>query len=153
MTSTAVLAPVAGRALRLGDVPDAVFAAALVGPGVAIDPLRRGPTVATAPVGGTVVRLYPHLYVVQEAGGRAVLVHLGISTVRLAGAGFAPAVAENAPVDVGDPIVSWNPADVEASGLSPVCPIVALDASAEALSGLVETGEVAIGSPLFIWDR
>ncbi|MFW5899431.1 MAG: PTS glucose transporter subunit IIA, partial [Jiangellaceae bacterium] len=51
MTSTVVLAPVAGRALRLGDVPDPVYAAALVGTGVAVDP-SRGPVVATAPLSG-----------------------------------------------------------------------------------------------------
>lgn len=153
MTGGAVRAPVAGRALRLGDVPDPVFSAALVGPGVAIDPVRRGRSVATSPVGGTIVRMHPHLYVVQASDGAAVLVHLGIDTVRLAGAGFEPVVAENASVDAGDPIVSWNAADVEASGLSPICPIVALNASAEALSELVEAGEVAVGSALFTWDR
>ncbi|MFW6204417.1 MAG: PTS glucose transporter subunit IIA, partial [Actinomycetota bacterium] len=61
MTSTVVLAPVAGRALRLGDVPDPVYAAALVGTGVAVDP-SRGPVVATAPLSGTVAQLHPHLY-------------------------------------------------------------------------------------------
>lgn len=152
MTSSVVFAPVAGRALRLGDVPDPVFAAGLVGAGVAVDP-PRGPVVATAPLAGSVEQLYPHLYVVRAADGGAVLVHLGIKTVGLGSAGFEPLVAENAAVEAGDPVVSWNPADVEASGLSPICPIVALDASEEALSDLVETGEVAVGSPLFTWDR
>lgn len=153
MTPRAVLAPVPGHALRLADVPDPVFAAALVGAGVAVDPVRRGPMVATAPVAGTVATLQPHLYIVRAAGGGLVLVQLGLRTVSLAGAGFEPVVGENTAVEAGDPIASWDPADVAASGLSPICPIVALDASVEALSGLVETGEVAVGSPLFTWDR
>jgi hypothetical protein len=44
-------APVPGRARSLADVPDPVFAAALVGPGVAVDP-ERGPLTAHAPVSG-----------------------------------------------------------------------------------------------------
>jgi PTS system glucose-specific IIA component len=47
-----VLAPVSGRALPLADVPDPVFSAAMVGPGVAIDPGRRGRAVAVSPVAG-----------------------------------------------------------------------------------------------------
>lgn len=153
MKGTTVLAPVAGRAIRLEDVPDPVFASALVGSGVAIDPSREGRLVAASPVGGTVEKLHPHLYVIRTAHGAAVLVQLGIDTIRLAGTGFEPLVTENSTVDAGDPVVSWDAGDVEASGFSPICPIVALDASAEALSGLVEAGEVAVGSPLFTWDR
>jgi PTS system N-acetylglucosamine-specific IIA component len=47
--------------------------------------------------------------------------------------------------------VRWNPAEIEAAGKSPVCPVVALEATAEALGDLVEEGEVLAGSQLFLW--
>ncbi|NEE00610.1 PTS sugar transporter subunit IIA [Phytoactinopolyspora halotolerans] len=147
-----VLAPVSGVAVRLSDVPDQAFADALVGPGAAIDPARSGRGTALAPVDGTVVKLYPHAYVVRTAGGAGVLVHLGIDTVQLAGAGFELLTSENAEVRAGDPMVAWEPAVIEHDGRSPICPVIALDAQASALSEAVEEGPVAAGDVLFVWD-
>ena len=45
----------------------------------------------------------------------------------------------------------WNPAAVEAAGKSPVCPVVALEATADALSELREDGDVKAGDTLFLW--
>ena len=151
--SLSVVAPVAGRAMPLSDVPDPVFSAALVGPGMAIDPVRDGRSVAVAPVDGTVVKLHPHAYVVQASNGAGVLVHLGIDTVQLAGAGFELLVEENAQVAAGDSIVAWDPAEIERGGRSAICPVVALDATPAALDNLAESGEVATGSQIFTWDR
>jgi sugar PTS system EIIA component len=151
--AVSVLAPVSGRALPLAQVPDPVFSAALVGPGVAIDPGRTGRAVAVSPVAGKVVKLHPHAYIVQTAGGAGVLVHLGIDTVQLAGEGFELIAAEGAEVAAGDDIVAWDPAAVEAGGRSPICPVVALDASAEALSDVRDSGDLATGDQLFAWAR
>jgi PTS system N-acetylglucosamine-specific IIA component len=151
--SLSVVAPVGGRALPLADVPDPVFSAALVGPGMAIDPSRDGRSVAVAPIDGTIVKLHPHAYVVQAANGAGMLVHLGIDTVQLAGAGFELLVNENAQVEAGDPVVAWDPAEVERGGRSAICPVVALDATPADLVNLAESGEVATGSQIFIWDR
>lgn len=153
MNSIAVVAPLAGQALPLSEVPDPVFSAELVGPGVAIDPGSVSHSVAVAPVTGTVVKLHPHAFVVQTIDGAGVLVHLGIDTVQLTGDGFELAVAEGATVTIGDPIVKWDPDAVVSGGRSPICPVVALDAGPEALSNRTVTGEVAAGGELFRWDR
>ncbi len=150
---TVVLAPVGGRALPLREVPDPVFAAALVGPGAAIDPARVGQVVAVSPVAGKLVKLHPHAYVVQTADGAGVLVHLGIDTIQLAGEGFDLLVAEGVEIASGEAVVAWNPAEVEAGGRSAVCPVVALDAPPSALSGVRESGALAAGDPLFTWVR
>jgi sugar PTS system EIIA component len=147
-----VRAPVAGRAVRLADVPDEVFAQGLVGPGTAINP-KPAPDDALAPVSGLLAKLHPHAFVVVAEGGRGVLVHLGIDTVQLRGAGFELLAKEGEPVAAGQPVVRWDPAAVAASGRSPVCPVVALDASWSALSAVVEQGEVVAGDPLFVWER
>lgn len=145
-----VCAPVPGQARSLASVPDPVFAAALVGPGVAIDP-ERGPLTARAPVSGRLAMLHPHAYVVVGDDERGVLVHLGIDTVQLAGAGFELLVAEGDTVLAGEPVIGWDAARVAAGGRSPICPVVALDAAPQALSRLADDGVVPAGGELFGW--
>ncbi|MBK3580439.1 PTS glucose transporter subunit IIA [Streptomyces sp. MBT65] len=148
---TSVTSPLAGRAIGLTEVPDPVFSGAMVGPGTAIDPVRE-PSEAVSPVDGVIVSLHPHAFVVVDSEGHGVLTHLGIDTVQLNGEGFELLVNKGDTVTRGQSVVRWNPAAVEAAGKSPVCPIVALEATAEALSGLREDGDVKAGDSLFIWE-
>lgn len=148
---TTVTSPLTGRAIGLADVPDPVFAGAMVGPGTAIDPVRE-PSEAIAPVDGIVVSLHPHAFVVVDSDGHGVLTHLGIDTVQLNGEGFELLVSKGDTVTRGQAVVRWNPAAVEAAGKSPVCPVVALEASADSLGAVVESGEVAAGDALFSWQ-
>ncbi|MFF1359315.1 PTS glucose transporter subunit IIA [Streptomyces sp. NPDC058297] len=147
---TSVTSPLAGRAIGLSAVPDPVFSGAMVGPGTAIDPVRE-PSAAVAPVDGIVVSLHPHAYVVVDGDGHGVLTHLGIDTVQLNGEGFELLVNKGDTVQRGQEMVRWDPAAVEAAGKSPICPIVALEATAESLSGVVEDGDVKSGDALFSW--
>ncbi|MEV0996723.1 PTS glucose transporter subunit IIA [Nonomuraea sp. NPDC050202] len=146
---TTVLAPMEGTAVGLAAVPDPVFSAGMVGPGTAIDPLR-GPGKAVAPIAGKIMKLHPHAYVIVGDDGKGVLVHLGIDTVQLKGAGFQLLAAEGDRVSAGQPVVAWDPSAIEAGGRSPVCPVVALDALSEELTGVAE-GTVHVGDELFRW--
>lgn len=148
---TRVLAPVRGRVVGLAGVPDPVFAQAMVGPGTAIDPARE-PGEAVAPVTGKIVKLHPHAYVVVDAEGHGVLVHLGVDTVQLKGEGFELLAAEGDSVQAGQPVVRWNPAEIEEGGRSPVIAVVALDANAEVLSDVRESGEIEKGAELYTWS-
>ena len=145
-----ILSPVSGRAMPITEVPYPVFAGLMVGPGVGIDPTREAGT-AVAPITGTIVKLHPHAYVISGDGG-SVLVHLGIDTVQLKGEGFTVHASEGATVNAGDAIVSWDPAAVEAGGKSPAVPVVALEGSADALSGMVTSGDVSAGDVVFVWN-
>jgi sugar PTS system EIIA component len=145
-----VLAPIPGRVLPLTEVPDPVFAGAMVGPGVAVDPPRER-VQAVAPVDGRIVKLHPHAFVVVTSSGRGVLVHLGIDTVQLQGEGFRLLAAEGDEVAAGTPLVEWDTAAVEAGGRSPVSPVIALDAPPEAVGDPVATGQVEAGARLFTW--
>ncbi|NEA47450.1 PTS glucose transporter subunit IIA [Streptomyces sp. SID10815] len=147
---TTVTSPLAGRAIGLADVPDPVFAGAMVGPGTAIDPVRE-PSEAVAPVDGVIVSLHPHAFVVVDDQGHGVLTHLGIDTVQLNGEGFELLVTKGDTVTRGQAVVRWNPAAVEAAGKSPVCPVVALEATADSLTDLRESGELKTGDSLFSW--
>ncbi|HEV3169358.1 MAG TPA: PTS glucose transporter subunit IIA [Actinocrinis sp.] len=144
-----VCAPVPGMAIALGAVPDPVFAEAMVGPGAAVDP-RREPQAAVSPIAGTLVKLKPHAFVVADGYGRGVLVHLGIDTVNLDGDGFELLAVEGQPVEPGTPVIRWDPVRVEAGGMSPVCPVIALDALADAVSE-VALGPIEPCRPLFRW--
>ena len=149
-----VRAPLAGVVVRLADVPDPVFAAELVGPGLAIDPTGSGVVEAAAPIDGTVVKIHPHAFVVAAPDGRAVLVHLGLDTVELRGAGFEVLVAEGVPVGAGHVLVRWSPSDVAAGGRSPVCPVVALGADGADLAWACAVGtRVDAGDALLTWTH
>ncbi|MCX0242710.1 PTS sugar transporter subunit IIA [Streptomyces drozdowiczii] len=148
---TNVTSPLAGRAIGLAAVPDPVFSGAMVGPGTAIDPDRK-PSEAVAPVDGIVVSLHPHAFVVVDSEGHGVLTHLGIDTVQLNGEGFELLVSKGDTVTRGQGVVRWDPSAVEKAGKSPICPIVALEATAESLSAVAESGEVAVGDSLFGWQ-
>ncbi|WP_062438231.1 PTS sugar transporter subunit IIA [Herbidospora daliensis] len=146
---TTVHSPVNGRAVGLPAVPDPVFSQAMVGPGAAVDP-ARGPQVAVAPIAGRLVKLHPHAYIVVGDDGRGVLTHLGVDTVKLRGAGFELLAVEGDLVTAGQPVVAWHPRAVDEEGYSPVCPVIALDAGPESVSGVV-SGPVEAGDPLFDW--
>lgn len=163
MTLT-VLAPLPGRAVALAQVPDPVFAQALVGPGLAIDPPRTGELTAVAPVSGTVAKVHPHAFVIATddapedastgAGeaGRAVLVHLGLDTVRLGGEGFTVHVHEGQRVQAGDAMVTWDPAAIEAGGLNPIVPVIALQGEGDDVVARVDPDTpVTAGEPLLSW--
>ena len=55
-------------------------------------------------------------------------------------------------VEAGTPIVAWDPGAVAARGLSPICPVIALDASDDLLADRSAHGFVAVGDPLFSWN-
>lgn len=144
-----VHAPLAGRVLALADLPDPVFAEAMVGPGLAIDPVARtGRIDVASPLAGKVGALHPHAFAV-ETGGGAALVHLGLDTVTLNGAPFTVRVNAGQAVGQGEIIVEWQIEEIGA--LSPVVPVVALGARHVAL--IAEPGtEIESGAPLFRID-
>lgn len=147
--STEVSSPVGGLAAPLSEVPDPVFSQAMVGPGVAVKP-NAGFADAVAPVAGTVATLHPHAFVVSADSGVSVLVHLGIDTVKLQGEGFELRVAKGDRVELGQPVVGWDPSAVEAQGYSSVCPVVALDVPADSLGDVRDDGEVVTGDAVFV---
>src|SRR6201991_5203674 len=87
VTTTSVLAPVAGRAVPLQGVTDPVFSQGMVGYGAAID-LPLGVIDAVAPVSGKLLKLMAHAYIVMAPDDVVVLVHLVLDTVALKGEGF-----------------------------------------------------------------
>ena len=142
-----VSAPIAGSVVPMAQVPDPVFAEAIVGPGAAIDPGSATEMTAVAPVAGTIASLKPHAFVVQAADGTGVLVHLGIDTVDLDGEGFTVRAQAGAQVDAGDPLLTWDTTVARSAGKSVLVPVVVLEADADQLQ-VTDTAEVAAGDVL-----
>lgn len=156
MVQTPVLAPVPGRALALTAVPDPVFSQGMVGHGAAVEPPQEVVD-AVAPVSGTVFKLMPHAYVIMTSDNVGVLVHLGLDTVGLNGAGFTPRVAQGDTVTAGQPIITYDVPAIVAAGLSPVVPVVIMDerdaGNITAGDAVAAQGEISSGSVLFTSNK
>ena len=151
--SLTVQSPVSGVVVALSDVPDPVFSGKIVGPGVAItpDPAGGGEVSALAPISGTVMKIHPHAYVITNDDGHSVLVHLGLDTVSLGGSGFTLRADEGQRVEAGSPIISWSPAQIEAGGLNPIVPVIALEGQESILTPVSSGQLVEAGDSLMTW--
>ena len=93
----------AGRLLPLSEVPDPVFAAEMVGPGVAVDPATPANRHRGRPRSpGPLVKVHPHAFVVLGPDGSASWSTSGIDTVRPRGAGASSCTSTRA--------APWRPA-------------------------------------------
>ncbi|SDA22436.1 phosphoenolpyruvate--protein phosphotransferase [Sphingomonas sp. NFR15] len=146
MTRLTLVAPVDGWLVPLADVADAVFADRLLGDGVAIDPL--GDTLH-APAPGVIVSVHEagHAVTLRLDAGPVVLMHVGLDTVRLGGAGFTPLVRAGERVDVGAPLLVVDLATVAAGAKSLVTPIVVTEGD-HAITWRAPPGRVRRGDPL-----
>lgn len=156
--TTDVVAPLGGTVVALRDVPDPVFADAVVGPGIAIEPdppdeaAGAVRVVVVAPCAGRMVSVYPHAVVIAVDEDRAVLVHLGVDTEDLATACYDVAVVEGQEVAAGQALLAWSPQLVRKVGRSAVCPVVALQAEDDDLVPAVVPGDrVVEGQRLLAW--
>ncbi|MDQ4504578.1 glucose PTS transporter subunit IIA [Sinomonas sp. ASV322] len=146
-----VLSPLSGRVIPITEVPDPVFSRQMVGSGAGVEPAPEEFDVVS-PVAGKIVKLLPHAFVVVDAGGRGVLTHVGIDTVKLQGEGFTILAAKGDEVAAGATIMRVDPQPAIAAGYSLVSPVVVLDSKADSATLLAE-GSVAAGEQLFSWAR
>jgi PTS system N-acetylglucosamine-specific IIA component len=143
-----VIAPVSGTLSSLEHAPDPIFSMGVVGWGVAIEPAREVGQVI-APVDGTIERLEPHVFSIAFPGG-AVMVQVGIGADKVAGEGYALLKQRGDKVDAGDPIVEWDPAKLEALGVTPMVLVIAIEQDEFALSGVKTSGRITMGSVAFV---
>lgn len=152
MSSTPVLAPVAGRAVALADIPDPVFSQGMVGYGAAVDP-PHDVVDAVAPVSGRILKLMPHAYIIMTADNVGVLVHLGLDTVALQGQGFRAHVAEGDTVAAGQTVITYDVPSIVAAGLNPIVPVVIMDerepGNVVAAEAVTAGAGIDLGSTLF----
>ena len=143
-----IQAPVSGTAVPLSEVADEVFAQGMAGEGGAIVPAQSGE--AIAPASGTLVKLFEggHAFGIETDDGVELIVHVGLDTIELRGAGFEKVATEGDRVEAGQPIVRFDLEEIRAGGYDPVTPVVVTNADEHPVSD-VRTGEVSAGDPLF----
>ncbi|MCC9000650.1 MAG: PTS glucose transporter subunit IIA, partial [Candidatus Contendobacter sp.] len=100
-------APLSGLLLPIERVPDPVFAQKMVGDGISIDPLDQ---CLRAPCNGRIVQLHPagHAVTIATSQGIEVLMHIGLDTVALKGAGFTPRVKVGDAMKVGEALIEFD---------------------------------------------
>lgn len=118
--------PVEGEIVSLDEVPDATFSAGIMGPGLAIRPTGR---VVVAPADGVVEGVFPtsHAVALRLDDGTELLIHVGVDTVKMNGAGFETLVEQDARVTAGTPLLRFDPARIEAAGFSALTPVIVLN--------------------------
>ena len=96
--------PIAGDILAASDIPDPAFAAGALGASFAINPTDG---TVRSPVNGTIATVFPtrHAIGIEADNGLEILIHFGIDTVKLDGAGFTALVKEGERVSSGQAIL------------------------------------------------
>ncbi|KQN20590.1 hypothetical protein ASE86_15160 [Sphingomonas sp. Leaf33] len=107
MTKTVLGAPLAGWAMPLAQVPDAVFAGGMMGTGIAIDPVAD---VLHAPCDATVASVHAarHAVALTTDDGAELLLHIGIDSVAMGGDGFEALVEPGTRVAKGTPLIRFD---------------------------------------------
>lgn len=142
-----VRAPLKGRIVPLGDVPDPMFALGMMGDGVAIEP-EDGEV--RAPVAGTVTSVHRrgHAVKVMTEEGAEFLVHVGLEAVALRGAGLTAVVAEGDRVAVGDILIRFDLAAlVESCGIV-TTPVLVANENAFHVTSRKASGAVSFGDDI-----
>jgi glucose-specific phosphotransferase system IIA component len=123
MTRIHLLAPMTGRVVAMEEVPDPVFSEKMLGDGLAIDPSEG---LAVAPIAGILVVFHSagHAFAIDGPESVSVLVHVGLDTVGLKGAGFERLAEVGDTVTAGQPIVRMDLAAIAAAGLLPLSPVL-----------------------------
>ena len=124
-----LLAPMAGTAIKMTEVPDPVFASEAMGPGAAVRPTEGR---LYAPAAGTVTVLAEtgHALGMTTDAGAEVLMHIGIDTVTLEGAPFTAHVKVGEHVEAGKLLMDVDLDAIRAAGLDPVTPVIVTNAEA-----------------------
>lgn len=145
-----VFSPLTGVVKPLSEVKDPVLAEEIVGAGLAVSANDTRIHEVCAPVSGRLLKVHPHAFLIFTPIGVGVLVHLGVETVTLKGEGFTVLHAEGETVEMGTPIVRWDPQVAIDAGLDTTISVVACNVGRERIvSDLHGNTEVAQGEEFF----
>jgi len=119
----AFVAPLDGKIMEIGKVPDKVFSQKIMGDGFAIEPINGH---VASPVNGVVTTLMEskHAVALTADNGLEMIVHFGMDTVELQGEGFTALVKEGDKVKAGQPLLTVDFATVKGKVPSVITPVV-----------------------------
>ncbi|WP_394286791.1 glucose PTS transporter subunit IIA, partial [Corynebacterium kefirresidentii] len=124
----ALESPLEGEAVALSEVPDPIFAAAKLGPGMAVQPAGNA---VFAPADGKVLTVQKsgHAVGLSLDNGVQLLIHVGLDTVELGGEGFEVHVEKKQRVSAGDKLISFDPEFIRSKGYNLITPVVVTNAT------------------------
>ncbi len=139
-----IRSPLKGRILPLDKVSDEVFSTRVLGDGCAILPESGR---IYSPVSGKIssVAETKHAFGFTAEDGTEVLVHFGLETVALKGAGFTAHVKEGDTVKIGDLVAEVDISLLREKGIDLTTPVIVTDSQGKALrvsSGDIKTGDI-----------
>lgn len=118
--------PVKGEVFNVSQSVDQTFASKMMGDGVCINPSEGR---VYAPFDGVVASIFPtgHAVTLTSDDGINVLIHVGVDTVSLDGAGFAKHVKDGDKVKTGDLLIEFDPDLIKSKGLSDQTMVIVMD--------------------------
>lgn len=118
-----IISPIVGKAVRITDVPDEVFASKMLGDGMAFEPSEG---VLYSPVDGEIIQKFPtnHAVGIKTAEGLELLLHIGIDTVGMKGEGFESFVEIGDKVKAGQKLISFDIELIKEKAKSIITPMV-----------------------------
>ncbi len=139
-------APLRGWSTPLEEAPDPVFAARMLGDGVAIDP--TGDTLY-APCDAIVIAAPPsrHAVSLRAPNGAELLLHVGIDTVALGGIGFELFVATGDQVRTGDRLLCFDLDLLAQRAKSVLTPAIVTNSERFAVQLLAVNRALQVGEP------
>lgn len=145
--SMKLVAPMAGWATRLEEVPDPAFSQRMVGDGIAVDPTSPE---LLAPCDGVVVSVHAsrHACTLRTRTGAEILLHIGIDTVGLRGEGFTVHVREGQSVRTGERLISFDMDLLARRARSLLTAMVVVNGEAHTITRRFEDRAVSAGEPL-----
>lgn len=144
---TELTAPCPGQVIPLEQVADPVFASGTMGPGLGIEPTNG---TILAPCSGIVIVAMStgHAFGIRTDEGVEILVHVGIDTVTMKGAGFTGALSQGTRVEAGQPLVSADLDAIRAAGHAATVVLVVTNHDAADSVSLPTDGTVIAGEPV-----
>lgn len=144
-----ITAPVNGKVILLSVVRDEAFASEALGKGIAIIPQDGR---ICAPCDGVVSALFPtgHAIGITSANGAEVLIHVGMDTVRLNGAGFTSHVSEGQMVKAGDLLIEADLEAIRKAGYDTTTPVIITNTEDFAEVETAGVGLVKAGVPVIM---
>lgn len=116
--------PITGKIIPLESVPDPAFAQKHMGEGYAVEPAEGK---VYAPFDGVVAHLMnksKHAVILEHESGVQLLIHVGIDTVSLKGAGFKTHVQTGDSIKAGQLLLEFDMEYISEAGLSTITPVL-----------------------------
>ncbi len=143
-----IYTPVNGKAKRIEEVSDAVFAGKMLGDGFAVTPTSE---TVVAPISGKVSAVFPtnHAFGIEGDDGVEVLVHIGVDTVTLEGKGFTGFVKQGDHVTAGDSLAKVDFDWIAKQGIDTDVIVVVTNSNAYTEFNLLDGEDVKVNDIIF----